>query len=523
MKEDLRRVGIVGAGAMGRGIAQVCAMAGCGVKLFDAAEGAVSRAIDAVREDFARATAKGVMSESDAEAALARMVGIDSLDQMKGSDLVVEAIVERLDAKQQLFRDLETIVDDKCVLATNTSSLSVTSIAAACAHPNRVAGWHFFNPVTRMKVVEVIRGPRTDRQAIEALISLSRRIGHRGIVTSDSPGFVVNHAGRAFVTEGLKLLAEQAASHEVLDAILRTCAGFRMGPLELLDLTGLDVSVPVMESIHSQYYGDDRYRPVPLARTRLVAGLLGRKSGEGFYRYDGKSAGRTTLQPVTASAVQPRLWWPTHGPAALPEHIAALLIAHAPVVDGGDADVILLAPLDRDLSTTVVELGVDASKAIGVDPVFGGPSGITLMTCPGTAAETVGLAQGVFAEHSVPTFVIVDSPGFVAPRVVACVVNLACEMAQQGIASPVDIDIAVRLGLGYPVGPFEWGDRLGATRVLSILEGLYATFGDQRYRPSPWLTRRARLGLPLGSPDRREPIAGTMPADFSAAEKAATA
>ncbi|WP_233853732.1 3-hydroxyacyl-CoA dehydrogenase [Paraburkholderia sp. HD33-4] len=523
LKEDLRRVGIVGAGAMGRGIAQVCAMAGCSVQLFDAAEAAVSRAIDAVREDLARATAKGVMSESEAQAVLARIVGINSLDHMKGCDLVVEAIVERLDAKQQLFRELETIVDEQCVLATNTSSLSVTEIAAACAHPDRVAGWHFFNPVTRMKVVEVIRGPRTDPRATDALISLSRRIGHRAIVASDSPGFVVNHAGRAFVTEGLKLLAEQAASHDVLDAILRTCAGFRMGPLELLDLTGLDVSVPVMESIHSQYYGDDRYRPVPLARTRLVAGLLGRKTGEGFYRYDGKPAGHTMVQPAAANVVAPKLWWSTHGPAALPEPIAALLNAHAPVADIGDADVVLLAPLDRDLSTTVMELGADGSKAIGVDPVFGGPSGITLMTCPGTAAETVDMAQAVFAAHSVPTYVIADSPGFVAPRVVACIVNLACEMAQQGIASPADIDMAVRLGLGYPVGPFEWGDRLGARRVLSILEGLYATFGDQRYRPSPWLARRAGLGLPLASPDRREPIVRTIPADSSAAEKAATA
>jgi 3-hydroxybutyryl-CoA dehydrogenase len=523
LKEDLRKVGIVGAGAMGRGIAQVCAMAGCSVQLFDAAEGAVSRAVDSVSEDLARVTAKGIMSESDAKAAIARIVGVDSLDQLKNCDLVVEAIVERLDAKQQLFRQLESIVSEQCVLATNTSSLSVTAIAAACSHPNRVAGWHFFNPVTRMKVVEVIHGPRTESWTIDALNALSDRIGHRAIVTSDSPGFVVNHAGRAFVTEGLKLLAEQAARHEVLDAILRTCAGFRMGPLELLDLTGLDVSVPVMESIHSQYYGDDRYRPVPLARTRLVAGLLGRKTGAGFYRYDGEPAGRVAVQIAAVNEVTPRLWWPSSGPAALPESMVALLSAHAPVADIGDADVVLLAPLESDLTTAVLELGIDAWKAIGVDPVFGALTGITLMTCPGTAAETVALAEGVFSAQSIPTFVISDSPGFVAPRVVACVVNLACEMAQQGIATPVDIDVAVRLGLGYPAGPFEWGDRLGATRVLSILQGLYATFGDQRYRASPWLVRRARLGLPLASPDRRVPSVRTTQAPFDADQRTSTA
>jgi 3-hydroxybutyryl-CoA dehydrogenase len=523
LKENLSKVGIVGAGAMGRGIAQVCALAGCSVQLFDVTEAAVSRAIDAVREDLARATGKGVLSEPDADAALALIHGIQRLDEMKGCDLVVEAIVERLDAKQQLFRDLEAIVDETCVLATNTSSLSVTAIAAGCAHPNRVAGWHFFNPVTRMKVVEVIRAPRTDSWVADALVSLSQRIGHRAIVASDSPGFVVNHAGRAFVTEGLKLLAEQAAGHDVLDAILRTCAGFRMGPLELLDLTGLDVSVPVMESIHSQYYGDDRYRPVPLARTRLVAGLLGRKTGQGFYRYDGKRTEREATQPVSAATARPKVWWPTQGPGALPETLVELLNAGTTVADIRGADVVFLAPVDRDLSTIVAELGVDASRAIGIDPVFGGPSGITLMTCPATAGETVEMAKAMFAAQSIPTFVVADSPGFVAPRVVACIVNLACEMAQQGIASPVDIDGAVRLGLGYPAGPFEWGDKLGPTRVLSILQGLHATFGDQRYRPSAWLVRRARLGLPLSAPDRRDASVATAPSDAGAAEVAATA
>jgi 3-hydroxybutyryl-CoA dehydrogenase len=508
---------------MGRGIAQVCALAGCSVQLFDGAETAVSAAIEAIRDDLARAAAKGIISQADADAALARITGIRGLAEMKSCDLVVEAIVERLDAKQQLFRELEAFVDETCLLATNTSSLSVTAIASTCGHPRRVAGWHFFNPVPRMKVVEVIRGPLTDPLAVDALVSLSRRIGHRAIVAADSPGFVVNHAGRAFVTEGLKLLAEQAAGHDVLDAILRTCAGFRMGPFELLDLTGLDVSVPVMESIHAQFYGDDRYRPVPLARTRLVAGLLGRKSGQGFYRYDSKPEQREAALPSKADASQPKMWWPTHGSAALPETLVALMKLGAPVDDMGDADVVLVAPLDRDLSATVTELGIDPSKAIGIDPIFGGPSGITLMTCPGTAAEVVGLAQAAFEARSIQTFVITDSPGYVAPRVVACIVNLACEIAQQGIASPVDIDVAARLGLGYPAGPFEWGDRLGPARVLSILEGLYATFGDQRYRPSPWLVRRARLGLPLSTPDRRElPAAASQP-DAGAAQQGATA
>ena len=274
---------------MGSGIAQVCAAGGCSVRLFDSSAGAVDRAVSAVRDGMAPLIARGKLSEADVQATVARIERADALAQLADCDLVVEAIVERLDAKQQLFRELETVVGPDSILATNTSSLSVTAIAAGCARPQRVVGWHFFNPVPRMKVVEVVQAPRTLPSIVAAMVALSKRVGHQAIVTSDSPGFVVNHAGRAFVTEGLKLLAERTAEHPVLDAILRA-AGFRMGPFELLDLTGLDVSVPVMESIHAQFYGDDRYRPVALARTRLEAGLLGRKSGRGFYEYADKAA-----------------------------------------------------------------------------------------------------------------------------------------------------------------------------------------------------------------------------------------
>lgn len=488
---------------MGRGIAQVCAAAGCTVQLFDSVKEGVTRAIEAVRADLAQAVAKGRLSQENADATLARILPVQDLRHMGECELVVEAIIEQLEPKQRLFRDLEAIVAPDCILATNTSSLSVTAIAATCEVPSRVVGWHFFNPVTRMKVVEVIQAPRTAPEAAQTLVALSRRIGHRPILTPDSPGFVVNHAGRAFVTEGLKLLAERAAEYQVLDAILRTCAGFRMGPFELLDLTGLDVSVPVMESIHTQYYGDDRYRPVTLARTRLLAGLLGRKSGQGFYSYESKVATPQSAKPATATAGA-TVWWPTDGPAALPEAIAALLPAGQRVAQAQQADVILLAPLGADLSTTVVKLQIDASKSVAIDPVFAGSTGVTLMACPETASATIEAARGLFAAQSIPAFVISDSPGYVAPRVVACIVNLACEMAQQGIASPADIDAAVRLGLGYPAGPFEWGDRLGAGRVLEILQGLHATFADPRYRPSPWLVRRARLSLSLSAPDRAD-------------------
>lgn len=504
MHKPLQRVGIVGAGAMGRGIAQVCAAAGCDVLVLDTQPGAVSRALAAVRDELGREVSKGRLSAEVVQATLARLRPADDLQALAACDLVVEAIVERLDVKQGLFRDLESVVAPDCILASNTSSLSVTAIAAACRHPHRVAGWHFFNPVPRMRVVEVVQAPRTAADVVSTLAALSQRLGHRAVITADSPGFVVNHAGRAFVTEGLKLLAERVAEHPVLDGILRCCAGFRMGPFELLDLTGLDVSVPVMESIHGQFYGDDRYRPAALARTRLMAGLLGRKSGEGFYRYGDAAVAEPSAHRTAGEVGTATVWWPDDGPGALPAPLAALLPAGCRRVSPADADIILLAPTATDLSTCVSSLGLEAAKAIAVDPVFSGPQGITLMVCPATRKAVVEKAQTLFAQRAAQVFVISDSPGYVAPRVVACIVNLACEMAQQGVASPADIDAAVRLGLGYPSGPFEWGDRWGARDVLGVLQGLQTAFGDPRYRPSPWLLRRAQLGLPLSAPDRSE-------------------
>lgn len=498
----IRKVGIIGAGAMGRGIAQVCAAAGCSVRLFDMQAEAVTRAIASIRDDLAQGVAKGRLAQADADTLVAAIQPIDSLSQVAGCELVVEAIAEQLEAKQRLFRDLEAVVDTTTLLATNTSSLSVTAIAAACAEPSRVAGWHFFNPVPRMRVVEVIRALKTAPEAVEALVALSEQVGHRAVVTADSPGFVVNHAGRAFVTESLKLLAERAGEHEVLDDILRHCAGFRMGPFELLDLTGLDVSVPVMESIHAQYYGDDRYRPVALARTRLLAGLLGRKSGEGFYRHGAAKQAAAALTP-TDVRLATTFWWPTDGVCAVPASVAALLPASVRLEDAATADVILVAPLGPDLSTTVEQSGLDAARTVAIDPLFAGLAGVTLMTCPATRASVVEAAAAAFAANGVRSFVIADSPGYVAARVVACIVNLACEIAQQGIASPADIDAAVRLGLGYPFGPFEWGDRLGTRRILDLMQGLHTAFADPRYRPAPWLVRRARLGLPLSAPDRQ--------------------
>ena len=266
-------LGIVGTGLMGRGIAQISAQAGIDVWLFDARSGAAEEARAAVATTLGTLAAKGKLDTAAVAAAVARLHVADALKDLAGCRVVVEAIVEDLDAKRYLFRQLEDVVADDCILATNTSSLPVTNIAAACRLPGRVGGFHFFSPVPLMKVVEIIDSVVGEAWVGDALTGLARRIGHRPVRASDTPGFIVNHAGRGYLTESLRVLGEGITRPADLDRIMRG-AGFRMGPCELLDLTGLDVSHPVMESIYGQYYQEPRYRPSPITRQRLAAGVF---------------------------------------------------------------------------------------------------------------------------------------------------------------------------------------------------------------------------------------------------------
>jgi 3-hydroxybutyryl-CoA dehydrogenase len=498
-------VGIVGTGAMGRGIAQIAALAGLTVRLFDTNRQAVATARDYLADIFVKLTAKGKLDEAGAHAALARVIGAAALSEFVDCDLVIEAIVEKLDAKQALFRELETIVSGRCVLASNTSSLSITAIAAACTDASRVVGYHFFYPVPLMKVVEVVDGLRGDPAAGDALSDLARRMGHTPVRAKDMPGFIVNHAGRGMNTEGLRVASEGVASFVDIDRIMREQAGFRLGPFELLDLTALDVSHPVMESIYHQFYEEPRFTPSPITGTRLAGGLIGKKAGEGFYRYlEGKQ--KVPDEAPVPAALPPRVWVSRRRPAAR-EAVLSLVARSAVAVDEGaqpDADsLIVVTPLGLDATTAAVDEHLDASRTVAIDTLFplAGAARHTLMTTPATTRTARDAAHALFAADGVPVTVIRDSTGFVAQRIVATIVNIGCDIAQRQIASPEDIDLAVMLGLGYPKGPLALGDALGAQTILTILRNIHSVLGDPRYRPSPWLARRAQLGLPLTSVD----------------------
>ena len=507
-----RIVGIAGAGAMGRGIAQIVAQAGLTVRLYDLRPDAAAAARDELAAVFARLVAKRKLTAAAAQAALQQLHPAAQLAEFADCDVVIEAIAEQLDAKRALFAELETIVRADCILASNTSSLSITAIAAACRRPARVAGFHCFNPVPLMKVVEVVDGLHTAPAAGDALTALARHVGHVPVRAKDMPGFIVNHAGRGMTTEGLRIVGEGVADYAEVDRIVREQAGFRLGPFELLDLTALDVSHPVMESIYRQFYDEPRFRPSPLTAIRLAGGLLGRKSGAGFYAYrdDGERLAPAEAPAPLPDALPRRVWIapPEAGPqttaqTAARDAVAALAAAAGVTVDDGlrpaDDALLVIAPFGLDATTAALDAALDPARTVAVDALFGlaAPRRRTVMATPAAARAVRDAAHALFAADGAPVTVIRDSGGFVAQRIVATIVNVAADIAQQRIAAPTDVDLAVTLGLGYPQGPLALGDALGAPLLLTVLQNLQRVYGDPRYRPSPWLARRAQLGLSL--------------------------
>jgi 3-hydroxybutyryl-CoA dehydrogenase len=485
--------GVAGSGTMGRGIAQVLAQSGVRTLVFDAQPGAAHKARESIAQTLNRLVERGKLEAAAMESTLGRIEVVDGAEALRPCHVVVEAIVEDLQAKRELFAGLERIVGEDCILASNTSSLSVTAMAAACRRPQRVAGYHFFNPVPMMKIVEVVDGELTERGVTDALAALAKRFGHFPVRCKDTPGFVVNHAGRAFVPEALRILGEGVADFATIDRILVDAAGFRLGPFGLMDLVGLDVSHAVMKSMYHQYFEEPKYRPSPLAEPRVAAGLLGRKTGRGWYTY-GKDGAVLPVEEASAPSRKPDSVWAV---PELKEILSGAKIESHPA----KAAVCLVAPLGRDATTSALEHGLDPARTVAVDPLFGFAKRRTLMTTPVTRHDARDGAHALLAADGVPVSVIRDSPGFVAQRVVAHIVNVGCDIAQMRIAGPEDLDRAVMLGLGYPRGPLAMGDAVGPAKVLSILESLFDFYREPRYRPSPWLKRRAQLGVSLLTPE----------------------
>ncbi|MGW4741558.1 3-hydroxyacyl-CoA dehydrogenase [Nocardia xishanensis] len=491
--KPIERIRIVGAGAMGRGIAQVAATAGYRVELTDTDDAAVHAALEFVASMIQRSVDKGKRSADEGEAILARLTaGAAPTAPAADIDLVIEAVVEKLPVKQAIFAELETATPN-AVLASNTSSLSITAIASALHDPARLIGLHFFNPVPLMSLVEVVPGLRTAPELIYTATSFVTRLGHTPILARDTPGFLVNHLGRALPSEALAILSEQVASPADIDRIVRDTLGLRMGPFELMDLTGLDVSHPVMETVSAGFYGDPRLRPSPIAATRVAAGLLGRKTGEGFYRYlDGAPVLPAEPEiPPDAEAT------PVHVHNH-PDFAAALRRSGATVLETPSAEAVsLVLPIGEPTYRVAARYGLDPARTLGIDPLVIDRRRLTVIV-PGAVDPAVAApALRVLAAAGYIPTPTADVTAPVAQRILAAIVNLSCALAEHGIGTPEDIDRGARLGLGYPLGPLELGESAGTERVTAILDGLYAYTRDPRYRVSTWLRARAEQRIPL--------------------------
>lgn len=482
-------IGVVGAGHMGAGIAQVALLAGHRVRIFDADPQAVRSATGKIDERLTAMTDRSDLTTAEAATFRTRLAAVHEVEQLDDCGVIIEAVIENLDIKRELFRQLEVIVPSSCLLATNTSSLSISAIAADLADPSRLVGIHFFNPAPVMRLVEVVSGATTDPSRLDAAEDLVRRWGKTSIRVASHPGFLVNRVARPFYGEGMRLIDQRSVEPATLDALLVEGAGFRLGPCALTDLIGQDVSVAVGRAVWSACGFDPRFAPSTIQQTLLDARRLGRKSGAGFFDYhSGEQPQPVTSadnENVTGSFV-------LDGMSRLTRRIAEWTSTS---VQPGDAGHVLL-PGGAVMTITDGRLAAEIARKMA-SPVVLVDAWNDDVDCPrvaisrsgnctdGQMSECVGLLQRV-GFRVTP---IDDVPGLVVSRIIAMLVDEAASAVERGTAAADDIDRALRLALNYPLGPFEWCERLGAEYVVDVLDNLRRTYGDPRYRVCALLRR----------------------------------
>jgi 3-hydroxybutyryl-CoA dehydrogenase len=505
-------VGIIGAGAMGAGIAQIAAQAGHRVCLFDTRMGAADSARERIAETLRALAAKGKLEPTEADAAASRITAVHALGDFVSARLIVEAIVEDLAAKRNLFRELEVVVAPDTILASNTSSISITALAAGLKHAGRVAGMHFFNPAPLMPLVEVISGLATEPAVAEVVHATALAWGKTPVAARSTPGFIVNRCARPFYAEALRLLGERAADPATLDAIVREAGGFRMGPFELMDLIGLDINVAVTRSVWDAFFHDPRFTPSVLQHEMVAAGYLGRKTGRGFYDY---GTGAVKPAPSTEPPAPAPKKIVRHGDLRMGATLAARMAASGISVGAASADPrfpqgvlhmesgdggVWLAPSDGRTATAIAA-GAGTRDIVTFDLAFDFAHCVRLAvaradTCSDTAYSAV---PGALQACSIAVSRVDDVAGLVVLRTVAMLANEASDAAAQGIARAADIDLAMQKGVNYPSGPLAWADALGPAFVRDVLRNLAAHYGEDRYRLSPLIARRCVSGAKLAT------------------------
>lgn len=512
-------VGVAGAGAMGAGIAQVAALAGHRVLLYDVLPGAAASAIEGISTSLAHLVQKGKLSSERAAAAGQQLQPASALDAFAKCGLVLEAIVEDLEAKRALFRDVEKIAGSQTIFATNTSSLSITAMGAALTHPERLAGMHFFNPAAVMPLVEIVCGALTSPAVVDTLCATALRWGKTPVRARSTPGFIVNRVARPFYAEALRLLEEQAASCATIDAVFREAGAFRMGPFELMDLIGNDVNYAVTRSVFDAFYGHARFTPSNLQLELVQSGLLGRKSGRGFYIYEaGKPVGapRTAEHAGAPSNIQ--VYGGTPAAEALAERLASFGVkferfnAHADrrLAECGGC---VVYRTDGRTATMRAETSGIRNTAV-IDLCFDDRTATRIAVAAADRAEPHAIiaATSLLQSAGYAVSIVDDVPGLIAMRSVATLANAAADAVNQGVCTAADLDLAMCKGMNCPRGPLEWADAIGIDAILEVLDNLAQWYGEDRYRASPLLRRKAvaKAGFAAGASGKQEPRADAL-------------
>lgn len=486
-------IAVIGAGTMGAGIAQVAAASGHRVKLLDVRPGAAQSAIEQIGRALSAWVDKGRLSEDERGAALSRLVAVSGVAELADAGLAIEVILEDLDAKRALMNQLESALADDAVLASNTSSISITAIACGLRKPQRVAGMHFFNPVPQMKLVEVVSGAETSPQVAQAIFELARQWGKTPVHARSTPGFVVNRIARPYYAETLAMLQDRASTPADIDALARG-AGFRMGPCELMDMIGHDVNFAVTRSVFDANFGDRRYAPSLVQQALLDGGRLGRKAGRGFYE------GAPPPEPDPLRAIELPSALTLHGSGPVAELLRAWLDRHGVVFDMQSAsDWIGLecAGLELHVSDGRSAMQRAAERSRGDLAVIDLPAaahpkhpalGIAFAVTTGEAMRSV--AMTTIQACGWRPIEVRDVAGLWAARTIAMLVNEAADAVWQGVCDESSADLAMTLGTNWPAGPFEWLARFGVEHLVATLDHLHAATRGERYRVSPLLQQR---------------------------------
>ncbi|WKV72981.1 3-hydroxyacyl-CoA dehydrogenase [Streptomyces sp. PCS3-D2] len=482
--ERSRTVAVVGAGTMGQGIAQVALLAGHRVLIYDIDAALAADGVGMVQDRVERMAAKGRLAPAEAEETVGRITAAGALADLAGAALVIEAVVENVGIKQTLFAALEEVVGPDALLATNTSSLSVTELAAGLAHPGRFLGLHFFNPAPLLPLVEVVSGSATDPDAAERAHRTVLGWGKTPVRCADTPGFIVNRIARPFYAEAFAVYEEQGADPATIDAVLRESGGFKMGPFALTDLIGQDVNEAVTRSVWESFFRSPKFTP-SLAQRRLVqSGRLGRKSGHGWYPY-GPDA--PVAQPHTAGPEEAPDKVTVVGDLGPAAELADLLeeagIAVTATEHGGPY---LQLPGEGQLVLADGKTSVEFTDVVYFDLAldYRGATRIALSASADTSERTLAEAIGLFQKLGKQVSVIGDVPGMIVARTVAMLIDLTADAVARGVASAEDIDTAMRLGVNYPLGPSAWHGRLGPDWAYDLLHHLDERCPGGRYAPS---------------------------------------